>query len=105
MDRLAENQYKLDITKGKMKQLGFKYDHELDDYVYRFPVYEYNRVPVLFCKLGIDEETGYVWFNVYDNNGLYMPYYNREYGNNSLIPDIEEAIQNEFKRFGVRKVA
>lgn len=104
MGRLAENRYRLDVTKEEMKKLGFRYDNEFDDYIYKFPVYKYNKIPILFCKIGIDEETKHIWFNVYDNNGLYMPYYNDEYGKNTLIPLIEERIEKEFSKLGIRKV-
>lgn len=103
MDRLTENRYKLDITKDAMKKLGFRYDGECDSYTYKFPVYKYNKVPVLFCKIGIDEETNQIWFNICDNNGLYMPYYNEEYGTNMLIPLIDERIEKEFSKLGIRK--
>lgn len=104
MGRLADGRYKLDITKEEMKKLGFRYDSEYDGYVYRFPVYKYNKIPILFCKIGIDEETKQVWFRVCDNNGLYMSYYNEEYGRNKLVPLIEEQIEKEFSRIGVRRV-
>lgn len=105
MDRLAENQYKLDITINQMKKLGFRYDSKLDDYIYKFPVYKHNKVPTLFCKLGIDEETNRIWFNVYDaNDTIYSPYYDRKYGKNSIIPIVEKNISNELKKLGVTKV-
>ena len=105
MDRLAENQYKLNIDRNQMKKIGFSYDHELEDYIYKFPVYKYNKVPLLFCKLGIDEETNRVWFNICDaNNTLYAPYYNGEYGCNSIISDIEKVISSELNKLGVTKV-
>ena len=104
MDRLGKR-YKLDISKNEMKRLGFRFDYELDDYVYKFPVYRYGRIPVLFCKLGFYEETNNIWFNIYDNNGLYIVYYNREYGKNAILSEIEEAISTEFNKIGVRMVA
>lgn len=105
MDRLAENQYKLDIAKAKMKRIGFRYDHELDDYIYKFTVYRYSNIPLIFCKLGVDGETQMVWFNVYDaNDALYSPYYDREYGNNVIIHQIEDAISTELIKLGATKV-
>lgn len=105
MGRLAKTQYKLDISKKEMKALGFRYDRELGDYIYKFSVYQYNKSPLLFCKIGIDEETKRVWFNIYDtSNVLYAPYYNNEYGNNDIIPDIEKVILSELDKLGVTKV-
>ena len=105
MARLVQSQYKLDVTKNEMKALGFRYDRELDDYIYKFPVYQYNKNPLLFCKIGIDEETKKIWFNVYDaRNALYALYYNDEYGNNDIIPNIEKVILSELDKLGVTKV-
>lgn len=105
MDRIVENQYKFDITKAQMKRIGFKYDYDLDDYVYKFPVYSYKNIPLVFCKLGIDEETKRVWLGMYDaNNVMYSSYYDREYGKNSIIKNIEKAISKELNKLGVKKV-
>lgn len=106
MDRLAENQYKLDIDRNQMKKLGFRYNRSVDDYIYTFVVYKYKgTVPMIYCKLGVDEETKRVWFNVCDDNDrLYAPYYNYEYGKNSIIPDIERVISQELTKLGVIKV-
>ncbi len=106
MERLAENRYKLDITKVQKKKFGFRYDHSVDDYTYIFPVYKYKGiVPTIYCKLGVDEETKIVWFNVCDDNDrLYAPYYNDEYGKNLIVQDIEKIIIKEFKKLGVKKV-
>ncbi len=99
MGRFIENEYKLEISKKKMKELGFKYDLQLDKYIYKFPVYKNNKVPLIFCKLGIDEETNCIWFNVYDlHDMLYAPYYNRTYGKNSVVPIIDKEIKKEINR-------
>lgn len=103
--RLTDIQYKLNMNRSQMKKSGFRYDAELDDYVYRFPVYRYKNIPVNFCKIGIDEDTGKVWFNIYDaNNMLYQPYYDRSYGTNEVVPEIDTVILAEFSRLGVREV-
>lgn len=107
MDRLAENQYKLDISKAQMKKIGFRYDHSIDDYTYSFPVYKYKGiVPMVYCKLGIDEETKRVWFKICDDSDrLYAPYYNNEYGRNIIVKDIEKVILKEFNKLGIKKVS
>ncbi|MCR2049719.1 hypothetical protein NSB25_20910 [Acetatifactor muris] len=105
MDRLAENQYKLDININQMKKVGFKFDHELEEYVYKFPVYKYNGIPLIFCKLGIDEDTKRIWFNVCDsNNILYSPYYYKEFGKNRIIPQIEKEILKVLNKLKATKV-
>lgn len=95
--------YRLYISKHEMKAIGFKYDCILKDYVYEFPVYKYGRKPVIICKLGIDQETYEIWFNVCSTNGvLYAAYYDREFHKNNLIVGIiENNIQKEFKKLGV----
>ena len=105
MERIAENQYKLDIDINQMKKIGFKFDHELEEYVYKFPVYKYDGIPLIFCKLGIDEETKRIWFKVCDSNNIsYSPYYNSEYGKNKIIPQIEKEILKELNKLRVTKV-
>lgn len=103
MNRLEQKPYKLEISRTQMRKSGFKYDNELDDYVYKFVVYRYNNIPLLFCKLGIDEETKRVWYDIYNtNNTLYSPYYNRKYGHNLIIQNIEKAVWDEWNKLGMQ---
>ncbi len=105
MDRLTERQYKLDIDRNQMKKLGFRYDHDIEDYVYKFPVYRHKEIPLIYCKLGIDDETKRVWFNVCNSDGrLYASYYNGEYGKNDIVNDIEKAIFKELNKLDIKKV-
>lgn len=94
--------YRLYISKHEMKTIGFKYDYILKDYVYEFPIYKYNRKPVITCKLGIDLDNFEVWFGVFSNGAIYAPYYNREFHKNNLVVEIvEKNIRKEFKKLGV----
>lgn len=104
MGDLKHKQFTWDITKQGMKELGFRYDYEVEDYAYKFPVYKHGKTPVVFCKVGITENTNNVWYGVYDISGLYMPFYNREYGKNSIIPNIDSAILSKFQQLGIREV-
>lgn len=106
MDRLTENQYELSISKDKMKKIGFRYDRSFEGYIYTFPVYKYNgSVPMIYCKLGIDEESKRVCLSICDDNDrLYAPYYNDEYGKNTIIKDIEKAISKELNKLGAKRV-
>ena len=102
MKKTKNKTYRLHITKQEKKDLGFKYDFLLQDYVYAFPVYKYNKRPVLICKLGVDDETSIVWFNVYDEKDeLYHPYYNREYGKSDVMLIIDKNISREFRELGI----
>lgn len=95
--------YILSVNSIQMKELGFKYDFELQDYIYKFPVYKSKKnEPLIFCKLGIDEETKRVYFNICNvDDTLYTPYYNREYGKSKVVEVIDKNIKKEFKKLGV----
>ena len=98
--------YILSLSKQEMKDLGFKYDFEIQEYIYKFPVYKSSKnEPLIFCKLGIDEENNKVFFNVCDLSGeLYTSYYNREYGKpNFVVETIDRNIEKEFKKLGVKE--
>ena len=53
--------YILSVNSTQMKEMGFKYDYGIQDYIYKFPVYKSKKFnsPLIFCKLGVDEETAY----------------------------------------------
>lgn len=89
----------LNLSPQQMKELGFKYDFQLQDYIYEFPVYKYKNIPSIICKLGIDEDTHKIWLNVYDaNGGLYTSYYDREYGKSNIVSIIDKNIEKEIKK-------
>lgn len=101
--RTKEIKYILNLSQKEQKDLGFKYDYILEEYIYKFPVYKEDGTPTLFCKLFIDDYDHRVIFGVYDkNDSLYAGYYNRT-KNNELLPIIDNAIKNEFKKLGVKK--
>lgn len=97
--------YILSVNSARMKELGFKYDFELQDYIYKFPIYlSKKKEPLVFCKLGIDEETKRVFFNICNVDGtLYTPFYNREYGKSKVVEVIDKNIKKEFKKLGVEE--
>lgn len=102
MKKTKNKTYRLHITKQEKKDLGFKYDFLLQDYVYIFPVFVHNNKPLLVCKLGVDDETSEVWFIVCDMRGeTYHPYYNREYGKSDILDIIDKNITKEFRRLGI----
>ena len=94
--------YRLYVSKNEMKSIGFKYDYILKDYVYEFPVYKYNKKPIITCKLGVDLETYEVWYGVYSQGNMYAAYYDREFSTrNNVVKEVEKNIKKEFKRLGV----
>ena len=97
--------YILSVNLTQMKELGFKYDYEIQDYIYKFPVYKSKKnEPLIFCRLGVDEETKQIYFNVCNVDGtLYAAFYNRYYGKSKVIKVIDKNIKKEFKKLGVQE--
>ena len=95
--------YILSVNSAQMKELGFRYDYEIQDYIYKFPVYKSKKnEPLVFCKLGVDEETKRVFYNVCNTDGtLYTPFYDRYYDNSEVVKAIDKNIEKEFKKLGV----
>lgn len=106
MGKSAEEHYKLEAARDKLQRMGFRYSKICEGYTYTFPVYNYNKaVPVIYCRITVDEETNRAWLNVCDDNGrLYAPYYNQEYGKNAIIQNIEKVIANELNKLEIKKV-
>ncbi len=101
---LIDAEYKLTLTKDQMRKIGFRYDFDVDDYVYKFPVQINKGVPLLFCKLGIFENSDDIWFNVYNaDESLYHSYYDRNYGRNDIVKEIDKRILKELKKIGAKK--
>ena len=96
----------LDLSKTKLKELGFRYDSKLECYIHKFPIYKYKKQPVIFCKIGINEEDNYsIWYNICEaNDTLYAGYYNEEYGHNNLIDKIDKSILHKLKDLGAKRV-
>lgn len=98
--------YILSVNSTQMRGLGFKYDYIIKDYIYQFPVYKsQKKEPLVFCKLGVDEETKQVFFNVCNpDSSLYTPYYNRECGKSTVVEVIDKNIEKEFEKLGVIEI-
>lgn len=96
----------MDLSRTKLKELGFRYDSKLEYYVCKFPVYNYKKQPVIFCKIGVNEEdNNSIWYNVCEaNDALYAGYYNNEYGHNTMIERIDKAILHKLKDLGAKRV-
>lgn len=106
MGRLAEKQYIFEASKEKLKRLGFRYSKKYEGYVHTFEVYKYkNLVPVIYCRITVDEESKSAWLNICDGQDrLYAPYYNEEYGKNDMVKNIEKVIARKLNQFGMKKV-
>lgn len=102
---------KSNVTKAWLLHNGFRYNRmystdESDVYLYRFPVYKYEKFTTLECELVIYLEDGNVVINVFDygTNNKYAPYYYLEYGNYTKMLDvINNKIDKELKRLKISK--
>jgi hypothetical protein len=84
--------------------MGFRYDIDLQEYTYNFPVYKSCGKTSLICKLWIDEESIVHW-KVCDVRGnTYPSYYNREYGKSEIVPIIDKNISRELKKIGAERI-
>lgn len=106
MERLAQKQYIFDVSKDKLKKLGFRYSKKYEGYMQTFEVYKYkNLVPMIYCRITVDEESKRVWLNICDDQDrLYAPYYNEEYGKNNIIKNIEKEVETKLNQFGIERV-
>lgn len=88
----------------KLKDNGFRYDFQEKCYTYDFPVYKYKRKSLIFCKVFAYEDDKTIRLEIVENNNnLYASYYNRKYGKNDLLGDIDIAIKREFNKLGIEQ--
>ena len=98
------SKYILNLSNKEMKDIGFKYDFYLQEYVYEFPVFKHNGKTVLVSKLWVNDENFEVTVNVYNENGRpYPSYYNRQYGKSKVVEIIDKNIEKELKKLGAQK--
>lgn len=95
------NNYKpnSELTKEILKENNFRYIDGI--YSYRFPVYSYNKIPLLWCFLYIDIENNSCNINVLDNNdNTYASFFNRSYGGrNMVVESIDRKINTQLRTF------
>ena len=97
--------YTLDLSYKQQKELGFKYDSKLNEYVYEFPVYLCKGRPNIICKLGINEDNNEVWYQVCNTEGrTYFPFYVRTYGENKVVFIIDKNIEKQLRRLGAKRI-
>lgn len=103
---MIKSKFCLDLSRTKLKELGFRYDSKSECYVHKFPVYIYKKQPVIFCKMWVNEEDdNSVWCEICEaNDTLYAGYYNEEYGHNIMIEKIDKAILHKLKSLGAKRV-
>lgn len=96
-------EYKLqkDLTIAKLKANKFSFK-ELNTYILTVPLYfyksnhkKYATVQMSIC-VNLDE-SNYEFEVIDENNNMYTPYYNREYGHSKLNKILDKKIIQEFK--------
>lgn len=96
--------YTLDLSYKQQKEIGFRYDPKLNEYVYEFPVYLYKGKPNIMCKLGIKEDNE-IWYQVCNTEGrTYFPFYVRSYGENRVVSIIDKNIGKQLRRLGAKRI-
>lgn len=92
-------------TTGHLIDLGFKYDNDEDEYIYKFTVLRYNKMTVLRGRITAYADTNIIQIDVIDNNyAPYAPFYNIECGNYDIVLNkINKAILNEFGKLKITK--
>lgn len=92
------NNYELvaDLSNNKLRKNGFAFG------CYRRSVYK----DTIEFRLYIDIEEQDVFYQVFDSNHnqLYIPYYNREYGNNKIVKEIDRKINHIMKTMVNQKI-
>lgn len=97
--------YTLELSYKQQKEIGFKYDPKLNEYVYEFPVYLYKGQSNIVCKLGIKEDNNEIWYQVCDITGrTYSAYYVRDYGENKVVSIIDKNIMKELRKIGAKEL-
>lgn len=101
---------KRNVTKKWLQENNFRYstlftDDESDAYTYKFPVHKYGTRIIIECEFILYVKNGDVKINVYDcgTHNKYVPFYNREYGYNELVSEIDKRIAEELKRLKINK--
>jgi hypothetical protein len=97
--------YTLDLSYKQQKEIGFRYDPKLNEYVYEFPVYLYKGRPNLVCKLGIKEDNNEIWYQICNTEGrTYHPFYVRNYGENKIVSVIDKNIEKQLRKLGAKRI-
>ena len=95
---LNPRNYKLypDITEGQLSKVGFRRN--------QFSRYIYKDMVQFIMEIDLESET---WdYQVYDTDkdAPYSPYYNREFGVNTVILKIEKKIQKIIRKMQREKI-
>lgn len=104
-DNMNSNYYVPYPTPYHLRQLGFHYLIDNENYSLTFPILRYKGRPTLLCKLVyniVDNKLLYDIINT--NNELLALYYDRKYGNaKEFIKKIDSIVDRKMKTMGFKK--
>ena len=104
-DNMNSNYYVPYPTPYHLRQLGFHYLIDNENYSLTFPILRYKGRPTLLCKLVyniVDNKLLYDIINT--NNELLALYYDREYGDaREFIEKIDSIVDRKMKAMGFKK--
>ena len=84
------------LTCEDLQKFGFK-NGLLRQHIYK------NLIDIVL-KIDLDNETWYYQIIDNDTNSLYVNYYNREYGNNELVDQLDKEVEKFFNKIRRNKI-
>lgn len=90
---------------NKLAKIGFRFSIIEESYIYKFVIKRWNKYPVVFGRIKVNEFTGEVKVDVLRENGeFYTPFYSNKYGtyNPHLMNYINKRIDAEFKKLKIK---
>lgn len=105
-NRINKNKYYLlDTSYRNIFNLGFKYSHDYECYIYLFPIIYYNKIPTVWCRVRYYRLDNSLEYDIIKTSGeLLAIYHDREFGNaQKYIKKIDNIIRKKFKTMGIIK--
>ena len=92
-------------TPYHLRQLGFHYSIDNENYSLTFPILRYKGRPTLLCKLVYNIVDNNLLYDIINtNNELLALYYDREYGDaREFIEKIDSIVDRRMKAMGFKK--
>ncbi len=104
MNKYSNTSYTADICYDELILKGFRFSLTEESYIYRFVIKKWNRYPVLFGIIKINEFTGKITVDVVRENGeFFAPFYADRYGryDTKFLNAINKRIDSEFNKLGI----
>lgn len=105
-NRINKNKYYLlDTSYRNIFNLGFKYSHDYECYIYLFPVIAHYKIPCVWCRVRYYRLDNSLEYDIIKASGeLLAIYYDREFGNaQKYIKKIDSIVDRKMKAMGFKK--